>query len=102
MNVLNIDSPYAEEICERVLTPTALEDLQRAVQVLRDALPAVREAMDLVHPVQEAHQAVVCDLFDRGVKDTDDGYEALYERTAYGAAIDLTFEILDEVKRVAY
>ena len=100
MSVLNVDNDYGREV-EALLTPEVIEGLQRAALVLRVALDDVRSAMDVMEPLQEEHQAICLRRADGG--DTlDDVGDALRERTPWGRAIDLTFEILDEVKRVAY
>jgi hypothetical protein len=101
MSVLNIDSDFARTV-EVGLTPPVLDGLQRAAQLLDQALPLVREAMNIVEPVQEYHQGIGRAIYEAGGRVGDEVYDAMRSRTGFGRAVDATFEILNEVKRVAY
>jgi hypothetical protein len=100
---LKVDTPYGREV-DALLTPDVIEGLQRAELVLRVALDDVRSAMDVLEPLTDAKEAICRRLhaeapdvdFDAG----DAVFDALRDRTAYGQAIDFTFELLNEVQRV--
>jgi hypothetical protein len=93
-------SVYTDTIRERVLTSAALEDVQRAAQLLRTAAPAVKEAIDLLAPIAQAMDVKVLELLEAGHDVPDEENETLRSDTPYGEAIDLTCEILNEVQRV--
>jgi hypothetical protein len=101
VSVLNVDTDHAREV-EGLLTPEVVEGLQRAAETLALVLPQVREAMNVLEPLQEAYQDAGFRRYKAGEVSTDDVYDALRDRTPYGRAIDLTHDIADEVKRVAY
>lgn len=104
MNVLNIDTPYGREV-DALLTPDVIEGLQRAASTLGAVLPVVKDAMDIMRPLQEATQDSLRRRYANGEKipvEDDMVFDALRDRTAWGPAIDLTFAILEEIQRVAY
>lgn len=93
-------SVYTDTIRERVLTPQAVENAQRAAQLLRAAAPAVKEAMDLLAPVERAMDDTTTALYEAGHRTTDEESDAV-RAGAYAEAIDLAFDILNEAQRIS-
>jgi hypothetical protein len=95
-----VDARYAEEVAD-LLAPKAIEELQRAAQLLDQALPLVREAMGYLEPIHQGQRAAVLRAVAGGGSCPDDIYDALRDLSAFGRAIDLALDVLNEVSVVA-
>jgi hypothetical protein len=93
-------SVYTDTIREHVLTPEAVENVQRAAMLLRVARDDVKEAIDLLAPVQAAWDRTVLDRLIDTDDCSDEDHDEVRFSTPYGEAIDLAFEILDQAKRI--
>lgn len=94
-------SVYVDTIRQRVLTAQALENVQRAAQVLRAVAPVMREAMDLLAPIERAMDDTALEVMDAGHDVTDAESDAV-RAGVYAEAVDLAFEILGQAQRISH
>ena len=92
---------FADTMRERVLTAEAMADVQRAADLLRSAAPAVKEALDLLAPIEWQFDDEVLALYEAGVKPLDQEVEAI-RAGVYEEAVGLAFTIMDDAKRISY
>ena len=88
-------STYTEVTRRDILTPDRIDELKRAIRLLQSALPAMREAVDIIAPVQHAMDRAMLD-----VDLTNKEYDAVRDGTPYGEALDLAFEVVKAGHRI--
>lgn len=92
-------SVYSDTIRERVLTPQALEDVQRAAQLLRASAPVVKEALDLLAPIERQMDDTALEILEAGHDISDEDGEAV-RAGVYREALDLAFAVLYDAQRI--
>jgi hypothetical protein len=93
-------SVYTDTIREQVLTPEAVANVQRAVELLRAAEPVVREALDLLVPIEWAMEDVSLAIYNAGGNVSDEEGESV-RAGVYREAVDLAFDILNTAQRIS-
>lgn len=94
-------SVYTDTIREHVLTPEAMGRVQRAADLLRTAAPAVKEAMDLLAPIEWAYDDAVLAIYEStGASVTDEEADAV-RAGVFEEAVALAFEIFGEAQRIS-
>lgn len=91
---------YTDTIREQVLTPEAMERVQRAAQLLRTAAPAVKEALDLLAPIEWAMDDVAASVYEAGGRITDEEGDSV-RAGVYQEAVTLAFDIMDTATRIS-